>query len=46
MTVFHLREFIKALDDSGIPDDVYVTSRRENAHLSTLSVQWNEDLEP
>lgn len=46
MTVWRLRDFVKTLDDAGIPDDIKIEGHRSDAgHLNSLSVRWSEKID-
>ncbi|MCI0583397.1 MAG: hypothetical protein L0227_11030 [Chloroflexi bacterium] len=47
LTVWHIREFAKALDQAGIPDSAMIDSRKANdtLHLVELSAHRDDHLE-
>ncbi len=46
MSVWALRDFVRALDDAGVPDDEKVEDHHnyDTKHLSSLSVRWVQTL--
>lgn len=46
MTVWHLRDFVRALDAAGVPDNVKLEGHRTDAgHLNRLSARWTEEID-
>jgi hypothetical protein len=47
MTAYDVREFVKAMDEAGIPNETYVTDHHalDTRHFQGLSVRIEETLE-
>lgn len=47
LKVWHLRDFVKALDEAGIPDNAKLTAHHNDStrHFSGISVHHTEDIE-
>lgn len=47
MTVWHLRDFLRGLEEAGVPESAAVEYRRSDAgHLTGLSVRHTVSLDP
>lgn len=46
MSAWHVREFVKAMDEAGIPNGAYVeASRSDTGHLTALTVSHSETID-
>lgn len=47
LKAWHLRDFVKALDEAGVPDDAKLTAHRDSGtmHFNGISVHHTEDIE-